>query len=108
MAAARLDGCAVVLRELMPQDLKFDAEHLSELDAVKAAHFLALVVGRAHADQMDGATRRAWLTDLRVGRPKSAGAPSWLWQSIVELLVMHEAQYLDHCRRYALEKPLRT
>jgi uncharacterized protein (DUF2252 family) len=108
MVAARLDGCAVVLRELMPQDLKFDAEHLSELDAVKAAHFLALVVGRAHADQTDAATRRAWLADLRLSRPKAADAPSWLWRSIVELLVMHEAQYLEHCRRYGLEKPLRT
>jgi uncharacterized protein (DUF2252 family) len=108
MVAARLDGCAVVVRELMPQDLKFDAEHLSELDAVNAAHFLALVVGRAHAAQTDGATRRAWLADLRLSRPKSVDAPSWLWHSIVELLVMHEARYLEHCRRYALEKPLRT
>ncbi|MBB5470933.1 hypothetical protein HDG32_007087 [Paraburkholderia sp. CI2] len=31
-----------------------------------------------------------------------------LWHSIVELLVMHEAEYLEHCRRYALERPLRT
>jgi uncharacterized protein (DUF2252 family) len=106
MIAARLDGCAVVVRELMPQDLKFDAEHLSELDAVKAAHFLALVVGQAHAGQMDAATRKAWLTELRISAPAYSGAPLWLWRSIVELLVTHEAQYLEHCRRYALERPL--
>ena len=106
MITARLDGCAVVARELMPQDLKFEAEHLRELDAVKAAHFLALVVGQAHAGQIDGATRKAWLTELRMSRPKTSGAPSWLWRSIVELLMTHEAQYLEHCRRYALERPL--
>jgi uncharacterized protein (DUF2252 family) len=106
MIAAQLDGCAVVARELMPQDLKFDAEHLSESDAIRAAHFLALVVGQAHAGQVDAATRKAWLTELRTSRPKAADAPSWLWRSIVELLVTHEAQYLEHCRRYALERPL--
>lgn len=106
MIAARLDGCSAVVRELMPQDLKVEAEHLSERDAVKAAYFLALVVGCAHAGQMDAATRQAWLAALHTRRPKSSEAPSWLWSSIVELLVMHEAQYLEHCRRYALERPL--
>jgi uncharacterized protein (DUF2252 family) len=106
MIAARLDGCAVVVRELMPQDLKLEAERLSELDAIKAAHFLALVVGQAHAGQTDAAVRKAWFTDLRSSRPKSTDAPSWLWRSIVELLVTHEAQYLEHCRRYAQERPL--
>lgn len=106
MIAARLDGRAVVIRELMPQDLKLEAEHLSELDAIRAAHFLALVVGQAHAGQTDVATRKAWLTELRKSRPKSGDAPSWLWRSIVELQVTHEAQYLEHCRRYTLEKPL--
>jgi hypothetical protein len=48
-----------VIRELMPQDLKFEAEHLSEVDAIKAAHFLALVIGQAHAAQMDAATRQS-------------------------------------------------
>lgn len=108
MVAARLDGCAVFIRELMPEDLKFEAEHLSEPDAIKAAHFLALVVGQAHARQMDAATRKAWLAELGRSRPKSADAPTWLWRSIVELLVMHEAEYLEHCRRYALERPLPT
>lgn len=105
MIAARLDGCAVVIRELMPQDLKSNAERLAEADAIKAAHFLALVVGKAHAAQMDAATRKAWLTELQRSRPKSPSAASWLWRSIVELLVLHEGKYLEHCQRYALANP---
>jgi len=35
--------------------------------------------------------------------PKTLDAPSWLWSSIVELVVPHEKAYLAHCRRYALE-----
>lgn len=105
MSAVRLDDCAVVVRELLPQDLKFDVERLTESDAMKAAQFLALVVGQAHARQLDPATRRSWLRELRGNRPKSLNAPSWLWCSIVELMVAHEAEYLEHCRRYALDKP---
>lgn len=107
MSAVRLDGCAAVVRELMPQDLKFDADRLTEPDAVRAAHFLALVVGQAQAGQMDAATRKGWLAELRRSRPKPANAPSWLWRSIVELTVTHEADYLEHCRRYALDRPVR-
>jgi hypothetical protein len=93
MMRARLDGCAVLVRELTPHDLKSAAERLSELDAVRSAHFLAIVIDQAHPGQMDAATRKASLTDLRVRRPKSSDAPSWLWRSIVELLVKHEAEY---------------
>ncbi|TDG03229.1 DUF2252 domain-containing protein [Paraburkholderia guartelaensis] len=106
MSAVRLDGCAVVVRELLPQDLKFDAERLTEADAMKAAQFLALIVGQAHARQLDASARRSWLKELRGNRPKSLDAPSWLWRSIVELMVAHEAEYLEHCRRYALERPV--
>lgn len=104
MVAARLDGTAVVIRELMPEDLKLDAEGLTEQDALKAAHFLALVIGQAHARQMESGTRRAWLDELRKGRPKTRSSPTWLWRSIVELMVAHERAYLEHCRRYALER----
>jgi uncharacterized protein (DUF2252 family) len=27
-----------------------------------------------------------------------------LWASVVELIGLHEAAYLDHCRRFALAK----
>ncbi|MCC8402319.1 DUF2252 domain-containing protein [Paraburkholderia sp. MMS20-SJTN17] len=104
MSAARLDGCKVVIRELMPQDLKFDADRLSEKDAVKAAHFLALVVGRAHAGQMDARSRQTWLTELQRGRTKTRTAPPWLWRSILDLMVVHEADYLVHCRQFALDR----
>jgi uncharacterized protein (DUF2252 family) len=29
-------------------------------------------------------------------------APSWLWSSVLELMVHHEAAYLEHCRTHAL------
>jgi len=107
MCAARLDGRAVVMRELMPQDLKLEAERLSEADAVKVARYLALVIGRAHAAQMDDATQRAWRAELRRQRPKTLDAPSWLWRSIIELMAAHEQAYLEHCRRHVLGKAVR-
>ncbi|TGN92979.1 DUF2252 family protein [Burkholderia sp. USMB20] len=107
MCAARLDGCPVVIRELMPQDLKLDAERMSEADAVKVARYLALVIGNAHAAQMDHATQRAWCSELRRQHPKTADAPSWLWRSIIELMAAHEEAYLEHCRRHVVGKTVR-
>jgi uncharacterized protein (DUF2252 family) len=102
MAAARLLGKPVIVRELMPQDLKIEIETLSREEAVSVARSLARVVGDAHGRQMDDATRRAWLSELARRRSKSLDAPSWLWSSVVELISLHEAAYLEHCRRYAL------
>lgn len=102
MRSARLSDKSVVIRELLPQDLKLTLEQFTEDEAMKAARFLALVVGKAHARQMDKVERRAWLMDLRKARTKTLDAPSWLWTSIVELVSSHEAGYLEHCRRYAL------
>jgi uncharacterized protein (DUF2252 family) len=103
MLAGKLLRRSVVIRELMPQDLKLDIEHLSRAEAVRAAHYLALVVGRAHARQMDAATKAAWLSELARNRSKTLDAPFWLWSAIVELIQSHEAAYLNHCRRYALQ-----
>lgn len=102
MRAARLLDRAVVIRELLPQDLKLDIEQLTQDDAMKVAAYLARVVGKAHARQMDHATRKQWLAELRRNRSKTIDAPFWLWSSIVELVSSHEAGYLEHCRRYAL------
>jgi len=102
MIAARLLDKAVVLRELMPQDLKIEVEHLTHDEAAALAAYLAGVVGRAHGRQMDAATREAWRTDLAKAHTATLDAPSWLWSSIVELLSVHESAYLDHCRRFAL------
>lgn len=105
MRPARLLDRAVFLRELLPQDIKLDFERLTRAEATRAAFFLAAVVGKAHARQMDEATRRAWCAELSRNRTKSLDAPSWLWLSIVDLVAGHEAAYLEHCRRYA-ERPV--
>jgi uncharacterized protein (DUF2252 family) len=103
MLATHLLGKSVVLRELLPQDLKVEIDQLTRDEAVKAARFLSRVVGRAHARQMDGETRHKWLAELSRHRSKTLDAPSWLWSSVVELLGTHEAAYLHHCRRFAWE-----
>src|SRR5580704_1254710 len=102
MLAEKFDGRPVVLRELRPQDLKLELDQITRDEAVAAAKFLAGVVGRAHARQMDAGTRRKWTAKLKRQRGKSLDAPSWLWTSVVELVAAHEVAYLEHCRRYAL------
>jgi uncharacterized protein (DUF2252 family) len=101
MIATRLFDKSVTLRELMPQDLKIEIDQLNREEATAVARYLAGVVGRAHARQMDLATRRSWRAELARNRSKTLDAPSWLWMSVVELMASHEAAYLDHCRRYA-------
>jgi uncharacterized protein (DUF2252 family) len=103
MLAGKLMRRSVVIRELTPQDLKLDIEHLTRDEAVRAAHYLALVVGRAHARQMETATKAAWRAELARNRSATLDAPFWLWSAIVELIQSHEAAYLNHCRRYALQ-----
>ena len=102
MMAAKLLDRSVFLRELMPQDLKLEIDQLTREEAVGAARYLAGVVGKAHARQMDAATRREFRQSLRARRSKRLDAPSWLWSSVVELAAAHEAAYLEHCRLYAL------
>jgi len=102
MRAARLGEKAVVIRELMPQDLKFELEEISQDEAISTARLFANVVGSAHARQLDAKSRRSWKTELQRNRSKSLNAPSWLWTSIVELVAIHEAAYLEHCRKYVL------
>ncbi len=101
MLAVTLGGKDMVMRELMPQDLKFDLDHLTQEQAVAAARYLAGVVGKAHGRQMDAKTRSSWLSKLRKQHSKSLDAPSWLWSSVVALIADHETAYLEHCRHYA-------
>lgn len=101
MRAARLLDRAVVIRELLPQDLKLDIDQLDQRDAMRVSHYLGAVVGKAHARQMTLADRRSWQAEIRRRRSKRIDAPLWLWRSIVELMGNHEAGYLEHCRRYA-------
>jgi uncharacterized protein (DUF2252 family) len=102
MRAVTLLDRPVFIRELLPQDLKVELVQPTASEAVKAATFLATVVGFAHARQMDSAVRQSWQKELAQQRSHALDAPSWLWTSVVDLLVRHEQGYLEHCRRYAL------
>jgi uncharacterized protein (DUF2252 family) len=102
MAAGRLDGQAVTLRELAPQDLKIELCRTRPEEAAALGRYLGGVVGEAHARQMTDADRTRWNATLSRSRSAALDAPSWLWSSVVELLGLHEAAYLEHCRQYAL------
>jgi uncharacterized protein (DUF2252 family) len=104
MTAARLLGKPVVVRELMPQDLKLEIDQFTRREAIAAARYLANVVGRAHARQMDASAQEAWRATLRDYHGGGLDAPSWLWNGVVALMASHESGYLEHCRRYALEE----
>ena len=104
MVATTMLRKPMVMRELMPQDLKLEIDQFSRGEAAKAARYLAHVVGLAHARQMDPATRLEWRSELARRHSKTLDAPSWLWTSVVELAAAHEAGYLDHCRRHATRR----
>ncbi len=101
MVSASFLGKSVFLRELLPQDLKLEIDTLTRDEALSVAEFLAHVVGVAHARQMSMAERASWLAELQLDRSRALDAPSWLWNSVVDLVALHEAAYLQHCRRYA-------
>jgi len=104
MMASKLLRRSVVIRELMPQDLKLAIDRLSRDEAVSSARYLAEVLGKAHARQMDASTRRDFAASLNQPKAARLNAPSWLWSSVIELASSHEAAYLEHCRRYALSE----
>jgi uncharacterized protein (DUF2252 family) len=103
MLAERFADKSVVMRELMPQDLKFEMEGFTQDEAVATASLFASVAGKAHGRQMSKKTRELWARELKQRHSKSLDAPSWLWRSVVELTSIHEAAYLDHCRSCTLE-----
>jgi uncharacterized protein (DUF2252 family) len=94
---------AIFMRELLPEDLKLGIDQISREEAMKAARYLAMVVGKSHARQMDVVTRAKWRDELGRNRAANLDAPNWLWSSIVELVASHEAAYLEHCRKYAMD-----
>jgi len=102
MMATRFLDKSVVVRELMPQDLKIEVDRLTQPEAMNIARYLAGVVGRAHGRQMSKEVRDEWVQDLSRNYTSSIDAPNWLWSSVVELVAIHEIDYLDHCRRYAI------
>jgi uncharacterized protein (DUF2252 family) len=96
-------GKSVFIRELLPQDLKLDIDHFTRDEAMNVAEFLARVVGRAHARQLNGTDRAVWYAELQRNRSKTLEAPSWLWNAVVDLVGDHESAYLQHCRRYSMD-----
>jgi uncharacterized protein (DUF2252 family) len=106
MLAARFLDRGIFMRELMPQDLKLEIDAIRREEAMKAAHYLAMVVGVAHARQMSTLDRPKWLEELSLHRSASLDAPNWLWTSILELMASHEVAYLEHCRRYVVDPAL--
>jgi uncharacterized protein (DUF2252 family) len=103
MLAWRFDRKPVVLRELLPQDLKLEMDQLTRDEAISSARFLASVIGRAHSSQLDHKAQKNWLNSLRSSRARKLDAPSWLWASVIELVASHESAYLEHCRQYAID-----
>ena len=67
MAAGRLADRSVFVRELLPRPEVSSRSNSSDAvaEAVKAAYYLARVVGAAHARQMDSGTRNRWHAEPR-------------------------------------------
>ncbi len=99
-----ISGRNAFVRELRPQDLKFELVNLTRDEAIHIAHVMASVVGRAHGRQMKPAERKSWRAELQGRHSKGLDAPRWLWSGVLDLTALHEAAYLEHCRRYALGK----
>ncbi|SDA10728.1 Uncharacterized conserved protein, DUF2252 family [Methylobacterium sp. UNC378MF] len=103
MVAGHIRGTPVTVRELMPQDLKIDAEQFSRGEAVRVSRHLAAILGRAHGRQMGEADRRTWIDAVRTPGP-GPDAPGWLWSAVTDLMGAHQRGYLEHCHRIAREE----
>src|SRR6185312_11066978 len=86
MLAGKLLERSVFIRELLPQDLKVELDHIDAGDARRVAYYLGKVVGRAHRRQMDNEATAAWLAELSAHRTKNLEAPSWLWTALIQLV----------------------
>ena len=64
MLPVRLLDKSLVMRELAPQDLKLDVDQFTREEAVRAAYYLAYVVGKAHGRQMDPSAVADWRLSL--------------------------------------------
>ncbi len=80
MAAGTIGDRPVVIRELMPEDLKLEMKRFSRTEAV--ARYLGGVVGNAHGGRMSSDDRARWAGELDTLRRGDA-APSWLWTTTV-------------------------
>jgi uncharacterized protein (DUF2252 family) len=100
MVAAHISGRPVIIRELLPQDLKLDIETLPQSEALAVGHYLGSIVGKAHARQLDAGSIGGWAEEMRRHRLLHLDAPAWLWEMILDLAGTHESAYLDHCRAW--------
>jgi uncharacterized protein (DUF2252 family) len=107
MLAAHIRGVGqrgelgVLVRELMPQDLKVSIDRIGPEESVAIGRYLGAVVGRAHGHQLSADDARAWRAEL-LGRPKKGSPdPAWLWALLPDLIGAHESAYLQHCARLA-------
>jgi uncharacterized protein (DUF2252 family) len=96
----RLMDKAVFVRELLPQDLKIEIEQLTRDEAMKVAHFLSAVVGKAHSRFQNQKAMAKGTSAKSVNVLRRADVAV---DDIVELLANHERAYLEHCRKYDLE-----
>ena len=103
MAPATVLDKHVFVRELLPQDLKFELDSLGADEAVAIGHYLASVVAAAHARQLTSPAAATWLETFRKESAKNLNAPAWLWAAVVDLVALHEGAYLEHCREHALQ-----
>lgn len=87
----------VVVRELLPQDLKASLTRLAADECEAVGRHLGAVIGRAHAKQLPPSDAAMWRKTLAGKRVDRAGPPRWLWDALVELVAVHEPAYLRHC-----------
>ena len=102
MMPVTIAGRQAFLRELRPQDMKFELVGLQQGEAIAIARLMAGVVGRAHGRQMKRPDRESWARELKSRHSRGLDAPRWLWSGVLDLAALHEAAYLEHCRRFAL------
>ncbi|MCC7539531.1 MAG: DUF2252 family protein [Deltaproteobacteria bacterium] len=87
----------VVVRELLPQDLKASLARLESDECEAVGHHLGAVIGRAHARQLTPADAASWKNVVSGSAHERVGPPRWLWDALVELVAVHEPAYLRHC-----------
>ena len=91
MVPATLLGRHVVVRELRPQDLKFEFSELTQDEAIMTARLLAGVVGKAHGRQMKAKERKSWSRLLKTSYTAFSLAPLIiLFLSVVSLFMKRD------------------
>lgn len=100
MRAGDVLGTPVIVRELMPQDMKLDIRRLQPNQAQRMADYLGAVVGYAHARQLSAEDRQAWHREVVRGRSKTTHAPAWLRDAAIGVMHELDVAYIQHCLRY--------